>query len=173
MRNKTSVGVVVACLVGVLCLSSCDPNQDQIVKIVAKTAGTVAAQGWILINNPDPVVLSQVTNILGIVKEKAVEVSEGETYVDAMYPELATIIDNQVDEQYQYLCKMGVLVMLTQLDALFIQYPEWKKTESTVIAVVVSFVDGANQVFGMTEDNPIRSILVLTNKKKNAMLLAD
>jgi len=134
--------------------TSCKVDQNQ-TKEIAKNAGSISATTWIAIENPNSVVLSYVTNILLVVKEKALLLESGQTYIEVVYPELAKIINSEVEQQYQPLCKFGTLTLLGQLDVLFIKYPEWKQDQDLAIEVSCSFIDGAIWGLSLSETNPI------------------
>jgi len=153
---KTKLLTVGAVLAAVLMLgtTSCQLSKDQI-KEISRNGGLFSATTWIAIDNPNSNVITTLTNVLLVVKEKASSVEAGQTYVQVVYPELVKIIDAKVEKQYRPLCKAGAITLLGQLDLLFVAHPEWKKDQDLAIEVANSFIDGSIQGLTMDASNPI------------------
>ena len=140
----------VLCLGACLYMTGCKVTPDQVTAI-ANAVGLFSSVTWIAIDNPPKEVKTAVIDVLGVVMDKSSSVSEGQTYLVVLYPEVVKIIDNKVAEQYRPLCKAGAATLLGQLDILFAAHPEWKTDEQIALDVTVAFCLGADQGLSLSD----------------------
>lgn len=151
---KRIIGMLIACVMIVFGCTSCQLQPEQITTI-AENAGLYAAVIWISVDDPDTSLIKAVSSILIEVEAKADEVESGESYAMVLYPDIVEIIDTKIAEKDRGFCKAGVLSLLSGLDTLFIMHPEWQKSQDIALKVVSAFISGAQQGFGLSEDNPV------------------
>lgn len=148
-------------------IAGCSPEQ---IKVISKTAGKAAAVGWIAKDNPTAEEIGAVKNLLDVIQEKSQNVQEGATYFETIYPELEEIINTQVDPQYRPACILGVSSLLDGIDLVFALHPEWEESEALVIAVVGSFISGAEYGLSLAPDSPTME-RIRKNAKARAKVL--
>ena len=149
--SKWLVGMV---LVSMLAVVGCSITPEQ-GKVIAQNAGLYSAVIWIAVDNPTAEQKASVSSILGILRDNADKLKDGQTYMEVVYPLVAKVIDTKVKPQDRPLCKAAAMTLLNGLDTLFAMHPEWKKDQTLVVQIVDAYVNGAQAGLVMSEKDPI------------------
>jgi hypothetical protein len=151
--KKIVAGVLAVGLLALGLGAGCTIKPENI-PVIAQQAGLYSAVGWIALDNPTVDEIKSVKSILGIIEEKAADVTGGATYTQVILPDVIKYIDKNVEAQYRPVCKAGAVSILGGIDLLFATHPEWKEDQDLVIKVVDSFILGAKTGLSMSEDDP-------------------
>jgi hypothetical protein len=154
MRKKKMVLFLTGILLAsILVVPGCKLDDSQI-KTIAQQTGLFAAVGWIAADNPTPEEVAAVRNILSTILDKSGDVVAGKTYTEVIYPTLEQVINDTMEQQYRPLAKAAGLSLLGAIDMMFALHPEWRENQDTAIAVVKSFILGAQQGFSLEATHP-------------------
>ena len=154
MNKVLSTLIGIAMVAGLIVSSGCDIKPEQ-VKVIAQNAGLFSAVSWIAYDNPTVEAKNAVVSIMGAIETSAADVEAGATYTETIYPEIAKIVDKDVEEQYRPICKAGALSLLSGIDILFATHPEWKEDQDLAIQVINAFIMGAKNGLSLSEDDSV------------------
>lgn len=151
---KAAMVSVVAMVVGLL--AGCNMTPDTI-KMIALNAGMGSAITWIAYDNPSVDQKTAVKEVLDVIYVNATNVEQGATFISSLYPVVTKYISEstKIKPESKPLVLAGSLAALNGIDLLFVNYPEWKTNEKTVLSIVGSFVMGAKQGLGLSEKDPL------------------
>jgi len=150
--SKWLVGIMaVLVTVGFL---GCNISDDQ-AKIIAQSTGMYSSIAWIVADNPTVDQKTAVVSVLDVINTNAINIKDGKTYTEVIYPEVEKYIDTKVKEKDRAIAKKGALAILNGLDSLFATHPEWRTKQDLAIDLVGMFVSGVKIGLGMKEDNPV------------------
>ena len=153
MRNK--IQIAGACFLVALLAIGCTLTQ---VQTSAQVAGNGVAVGWIAAKDPDTNTLVVVSSLLEDINENAGLVGAGATYTAVVYPILLETINTSVDDRYKPLAMSASITILGGIDMLFAANPEWKEQEAKSLAIVQSFIFGAQSGLAMAIPSGARAL---------------
>lgn len=136
-----------------LCFTGCDRTQE---KMIASTAGVVAAASWRAIDNPTA---SQITSMKGVIT--VIQTACGtnstpeQTYYERIYPIADKYITAKVPVADQAMARLGAAFFLTSLDTAFAANPKWKEDADHATELVGAFCSGAQLGLNMSNTDPV------------------
>lgn len=146
------VSAIAACVV---VLSGCDLNESALVS-TANTAGNISMLTWFSIDNPDPEVKVVLKEVVTKVTASIVKVAEGETYLEAVLPEVQAIALKQekLNDYQKTLINAGAVIILNGVDTFIASNEKVKNNTELVSKVVASYGKGCLMVLNMPETAP-------------------
>ena len=135
--------------------TGCEPNEATLVG-AAQTTGSIAMLTWFSIDNPDQQVKAVLKDIVGSITTASVAVGEGETYLDAVLPQVQEIALKQkhLNDYQKTLINAGAVVILNGIDTYLATNEKVKKNAELVSKVVAAFGKGCASVLNMPDDCP-------------------
>ena len=151
---KAAMVSVIAMVVGLSV--GCNITPDTM-KTIAQNAGMGSALTWIAYDNPSVEQKTAVKEVLDVIYVNVTNVEEGATFTSSLSPVVEKYVSEstQIKPESKPLVLAGALAALNGIDLLFVSYPEWKTNEKTVLSIVGSFVTGAKQGLGLSENDPL------------------
>lgn len=127
----------------VVAAAGCDPDESAIVA-GANTAGNLALSTWFAIDVPDTSVINALDEIVGIVSDATVNLGAGESFVDAVLPQLQKAITahSKLTAAQRNLVNTGAVVVLNGLDAYIATNERVRGNVALASKVVAAFVSG-------------------------------
>ena len=146
------VSAITACVV---ILSGCDLNEQALITS-ASTAGQLSQLVWFSIDNPDPEVKAVLKDVVTKVTSSSVKVAEGETYLEAILPEVQEIAlkQDKLNDYQKTLINAGSVIILNGIDTFIASNEKVKNNAELVSKVVASFGKGCLMVLNMPETAP-------------------
>ena len=142
------------------------PKPEDVVKL-CRVSGEIAALTWIAVEQPKQDEVKAVAVVVDLVQQNCTGWQEG-GFIAAL-PGIDLGIQKAfpgTDERsvaLRKLCHLFALEMLTQLDLLFAQHPDWKTQGDQVANYVKAFCDGAKEGlkdFAVARERKLRTIAV-------------
>jgi len=154
--KKIITGLVALCML--IPLTSCNLNPTQ-VKVIAQNAGLASAVTWIAYDDPTTEEVEIVKTVLTIIDGVTNDTESGQTYTQVFFPMVESYLDKAIEDgkiknNEKPLALAGSLAMLNGIDLLFASNPDWAKDKEQALAVIDSFIFGANQGLGLADDDP-------------------
>ena len=118
-------------------------------KVQAKEAGSIAALGYLVDENPTVDQAKAISVVLGQISNAC------KSYPDKGFSSLLPGINAEIDKLLplpdkkaeNLLAKKLAEVLLSELDNQFNRHPEWKAVSAPVVEIVGAFVDGGKKSF--------------------------
>ena len=136
-------------------LIGCDLNEQALITS-ASTAGQLSQLVWFSIDNPDPEVKAVLKDVVTKVTSSSVKVAEGETYLEAILPEVQEIAlkQDKLNDYQKTLINAGSVIILNGIDTFIASNEKVKNNAELVSKVVASFGKGCLMVLNMPETAP-------------------
>jgi len=173
MKKVLSIvtALVVLCA-GISLTSGCKLTPEQM-KVIAQQTGLFSAVSWIAADNPTPEAIVAIKGVVSIISEKASNVEDGQTYTEAIYPELVKLIDVDFAPQYRPLAKAASISLLGSVDMLFALHPEYKADEELALDTVKAFCIGATAGLDLDNAHPAIQQARITNQVRLHMIKSE
>jgi len=152
MNNRNMTGVLLTAFVLFVLAAGCNPQQ---VQFAAQQAGMVAAATWMSKDTPSTNAISSARGIISLVREKAGEVEAGQRYYAVLRPDVYEWIDENVSPADRPICQIGANWILTGIDGVIAMNPSVAEKQSSILAAVNAFLDGAVMGLDMSRNDPV------------------
>lgn len=154
MKTKLKKLLVAILAIGTIGITGCDVTEEQLV-IGAETAGELTMLTWFSIDNPDAEVKAVLKEVIGKITSASVKVGEGETYLEAVLPEIQDFVLKRTDlnEYQKALINSGSVIVLNGIDMYLDKNEKVKENVVLVNKVVGAFGKGCLKVLAMEENS--------------------
>jgi hypothetical protein len=133
----------------------CDISDSQ-QKVIAQTAGMVAAATWRGIDNPSADEIASMKAVVAKIQEACCTNCTADTsYYARVYPLADEYITKNVKPVDQPMCRLGAAFILTSMDTAFAANPTWKKDADKTTAIIGAFCDGVQAGLGLPTTDPV------------------
>lgn len=154
MKKLMSMMAAIAVAVTVL-VTGCTWSDTQ-AKLIAQSAGVVAAATWRGMDNPTADEIASMKGVVAKIQEACcTNCTDNTSYFDRVYPLMDEYITKNVKPADQAMCKLGAAFILTSMDTVFAANPTWKADADKVTAIIGAFCEGVQAGLGMTTSDPV------------------
>jgi hypothetical protein len=154
MKKLSSMLVVLAVATSAF-IMGCDVSDSQ-QKMIARTAGMVAAATWRGIDNPSSDEIASMKIIVAKIQEACcTNCTDDASYYARVYPLVDEYITAKVKPADQAMCRLGAAFILTSMDTAFAVNPTWKKDADKTVAIIEAFCEGAQVSLSLPATDPI------------------
>lgn len=153
--NKLMKMMTVVAVAATVLVAGCKWNDTQ-TKLIAQSAGVVAAATWRGMDNPTADEITAMKGVVTKIQEACCTNCTVDTsYFARVYPLMDEYITKNVKPADQAMCKLGAAFLLTSMDTVFAANPTWKANADRTTAVIGAFCEGVQAGLSMTVSDPV------------------
>ena len=125
-------------------------------RLIARTAGTIAAATWRGIDNPSADEIASMKSIVAKIQEACcTNCTDDASYYARVYPLVDEYIAKNVKVEDQAMCRLGAAFILTSMDTVFAANPSWKEDADKTTVIISAFCEGVQAGLGLSVTDPV------------------